>query len=55
MLKQQGHASRIVELISELDFAKDRHQKIQKENEAERHRIISGRLKPKGNALSKNK
>ncbi|XP_063363386.1 large ribosomal subunit protein mL52 [Cydia amplana] len=51
MEKQQDYASRIVQLSSELDFAKERYQNIQKAKEEERQRILNNRLKPKGGAL----
>ncbi|XP_049874365.1 39S ribosomal protein L52, mitochondrial [Pectinophora gossypiella] len=51
MLKQQGYASRIVELCSELEFAKTRHQGIIKEEQEKRASIIRNRLKAKGNAF----
>ncbi|XP_063382296.1 large ribosomal subunit protein mL52 [Cydia fagiglandana] len=51
MEKQQDYASRIVQLSSELDFAKERYQNIQKAKEEERQRILNNRLKPKGESL----
>lgn len=55
MLKQRGFASRIVELSSELDFAKTRQQKMLEAKEEERKAILSNRLKPKGKALLNKK
>ncbi|CAG9782084.1 unnamed protein product [Diatraea saccharalis] len=51
ILKQREYASKIVELCSELDFAKERHQKMLKMAAEERQRVIDNRLKPKGRAL----
>ncbi|XP_075978819.1 mitochondrial ribosomal protein L52 [Anticarsia gemmatalis] len=53
--KQRDYASRIVELSSELDFAKARHQQMEQAKEKERQQIIANRLKPKGQALLKKK
>ncbi|XP_013188569.1 large ribosomal subunit protein mL52 [Amyelois transitella] len=53
MLKQRDFASKIVQLNSELDFAKDRYQNMVQSDAAERQRIIDNRLKPKGRALNK--
>ncbi|XP_013136457.1 PREDICTED: 39S ribosomal protein L52, mitochondrial [Papilio polytes] len=55
MLKQRDFASRIVELSSELDFAKTRQQKMLEAKEEERKAILSNRLKPKGKALLNKK
>ncbi|XP_026733760.1 39S ribosomal protein L52, mitochondrial [Trichoplusia ni] len=55
MLLQRENASRIVELISELDFAKERYQKMEADKEQERRNIIANRLKPKGAALARKK
>nr|NP_001299365.1 39S ribosomal protein L52, mitochondrial [Papilio xuthus]BAM20050.1 mitochondrial ribosomal protein L52 [Papilio xuthus] len=55
MLKQRDFASRIVELSSELDFAKTRHEKMIEAKEEERKTILSNRLKPKGKALLNKK
>ncbi|KOB67823.1 Mitochondrial ribosomal protein L52 [Operophtera brumata] len=41
------------DLCYEVDFAKERHQNMQREKENERQRIISNRLRPKGQALKK--
>ncbi|KPI97187.1 39S ribosomal protein L52, mitochondrial [Papilio xuthus] len=55
MLKQRDFASRIVELSSELDFAKTRHEKMIEAKEEERKTILSNRLKPKGKTLLNKK
>lgn len=55
MLLQRENASRIVELISEVDFAKERYQKMEADKEQERRNIIANRLKPKGAALARKK
>ncbi|KAG7295838.1 hypothetical protein JYU34_020916 [Plutella xylostella] len=55
LIKQQGYASKIVELSAELDFAIERQQSIQKAKEQERQNILGNRLKPKGlNLLKKS-
>ncbi|CAH0584511.1 unnamed protein product [Chrysodeixis includens] len=55
MLLQREYASKIVDLISDLDYAKERHQKMEAAKEEERQNIIANRLKPKGAALSRKK
>lgn len=55
MLLQREYASRIVDLISEVDFAKERYQKMVADKEQERQNIIANRLKPKGAALARKK
>ncbi|KAM3955853.1 mitochondrial ribosomal protein L52 isoform 2-T2 [Aphomia sociella] len=55
MLKQREYAAQIVEMCSELDFAKERHQNILKAEAEEKQKYIDSRLKPKGKALSKKK
>ncbi|XP_038223528.1 39S ribosomal protein L52, mitochondrial [Zerene cesonia] len=53
MIKQQDYATKIVELTSELEFAKNRYQdKIRMEQE-ERDAVLRNRLKPKGKQLKK--
>lgn len=41
----------MVELCGELKFAKDRHQRILKEEETGKQQIIDSKLKPKGQLL----
>ncbi|XP_028171193.1 39S ribosomal protein L52, mitochondrial [Ostrinia furnacalis] len=53
LLKQREYASKIVEMCSELDFAKERYQKTLKEEAQKKQRVIDSWLKPKGKALSK--
>ncbi|EDW09174.2 39S ribosomal protein L52, mitochondrial [Drosophila mojavensis] len=55
LLKQQEIAAKIVELSSELDFAKERHERLKKQAQAEKQRIIQNKLKPKGHLLLKKK
>ncbi|KAG6460638.1 39S ribosomal protein L52, mitochondrial [Manduca sexta] len=55
MLRQRQYAEQIVQLCSELDFAKERYQKMQLAKEQEKQQILSDRLKPKGSALYKKK
>ncbi|XP_015595224.1 39S ribosomal protein L52, mitochondrial [Cephus cinctus] len=49
--KQINYAQRIKKLISEVDYAVERHNKKQKEMEERRNSIISNKLKPKGDLL----
>ncbi|CAH0398897.1 unnamed protein product [Chilo suppressalis] len=53
MLKQREFASKIIELSSEIDFAKELYQQKLKSAEKEKQRILDDRLKPKGKALLK--
>ncbi|KAI8425996.1 hypothetical protein MSG28_004974 [Choristoneura fumiferana] len=53
MEKQQGYASQIIELSAELDFAKERYTNMLAAEEEERQKILSNRLKPKGQKLKK--
>ncbi|XP_045495422.1 39S ribosomal protein L52, mitochondrial [Colias croceus] len=53
MLKQQDYATKIVQLTSELDFAKTRYQDNIRLEQEERDNIIKNRLKPKGKFLKK--
>ncbi|XP_004931608.1 large ribosomal subunit protein mL52 [Bombyx mori] len=53
MQRQRQLAEQIVTLSSELQFAKDRYQKIQKEEQEKRQEILNNRLKPKGMMLQK--
>ncbi|CAH1638527.1 unnamed protein product [Spodoptera littoralis] len=55
MLRQREFASKIVEMCSELDFAKERYNYIEASKEQERQNVIANRLKTKGNALKKKK
>ncbi|KAH8254680.1 hypothetical protein KR032_011616 [Drosophila birchii] len=55
LLKQQEIASKIVELSGELEFAKQRHERLKAEAAAEKQRIIQNKLKPKGHLLLKRK
>ncbi|CAB3221510.1 unnamed protein product [Arctia plantaginis] len=53
--RQREYATKMVELCSELDFAKERFKKLEEAKEQERQQIISNRLKPKGDALTQRK
>lgn len=55
MLQQRQLASKIVELCSELDFAKERHSYLEAAKEDERQSILANRLKTKGAALIQKK
>lgn len=51
MLRNQEYATQIVDLCSELDFAKQRYQNTLRTKEQEREAVMKDRLKAKGNAL----
>lgn len=53
MLRQQDHAAKIVQLASELDFAKQRYQDNIQKQQDERDAIINDRLKPKGKHMKR--
>ncbi|EDV59650.1 39S ribosomal protein L52, mitochondrial [Drosophila erecta] len=53
LLKQQDIATRIVELSGELEFAKQRHERLKENAESEKQRLIQSKLKPKGHLLLK--
>lgn len=55
LMKQQEIAAKIVELSSELDFAKQRHERLKMQAQAEKQRILQNKLKPKGHLLLKKK
>lgn len=51
--KQREYAQKIVTAIKEVDFAKERYQRLTKEEADKRQSIIDGKLKPKGKLLLK--
>eukprot|EP00099_Drosophila_melanogaster_P019083 NP_610313.1 mitochondrial ribosomal protein L52 [Drosophila melanogaster] len=53
LIKQQEIATRIVELSGELEFAKQRHERLKANAESEKQRLIRSKLKPKGHFLLK--
>lgn len=55
MLKQKEVAEQIMQLTKEVDFAVERHEKLQLEEEQKIKEIIANKLKPKGLLLLKNK
>lgn len=48
---QRGHLVRIQELAGEIDYAVERHARIQKEIQEKKQRIIDSKLKEKGKVL----
>lgn len=52
-MRQREYATEIVEKIKEIDFAKERYQKLQKQKVEEREAILNNKLKPKGIQLLK--
>ncbi|XP_077274560.1 mitochondrial ribosomal protein L52 [Temnothorax americanus] len=49
--KQRGYAARIIKLVGEVDYAVERHARLQKEKERETQQILDNKLKPKGDLL----
>ena len=47
--------AKIVKLVSEVDFAVERHSKLLAEAEEEKQKILNSKLKPKGELLLKQK
>lgn len=43
--------ARIIKLAGEIDYAVERHAKLQEKTEQERQRILNNKLKPKGDLL----
>lgn len=53
ILKQQEIAQRIIDLTAEIDFAVERHKRLQEEEQANKKQIIENKLKAKGKLLSR--
>lgn len=51
ILKQQELAQKIIDLTAEVDFAVERHKRIQEEEEQRRKYIIQNKLIEKGDKL----
>lgn len=51
LIKQKELAEAIITLTKEVDFAVERHARLQKEEEDRRKEIIGSKLKPKGLTL----
>ncbi|XP_024888457.1 39S ribosomal protein L52, mitochondrial [Temnothorax curvispinosus] len=49
--KQRGYAARIIKLVGEVDYAVERHARLQKEKEQKTQQILDNKLKPKGDLL----
>lgn len=54
LIKQREIAAKIVAMCKELDDAKERYKRLGLEKQAERQRIMEGKLKPKGKYLLKS-
>uniref|UniRef100_A0ABK9NGE1 Large ribosomal subunit protein mL52 n=1 Tax=Glossina morsitans morsitans TaxID=37546 RepID=A0ABK9NGE1_GLOMM len=54
LIKQREIAAKIVAMCKELDDAKERYKRLDLEKQAERQRIMEGKLKPKGKYLLKS-
>lgn len=55
LTKQRELAQKIVTSCAELNFAKERYQRLLQEKESEKQRIIGEKFKPKGNRLLEKK
>lgn len=51
MVRQHSYAEKILEGIKEVDFAKERYQKLQTDEKEKREAILRNKLKEKGNLL----
>ncbi|KYN05655.1 PREDICTED: 39S ribosomal protein L52, mitochondrial [Cyphomyrmex costatus] len=49
--KQRGYAAKIIKLVGEVDFAVERHARMQEKKKEEREGILKNKLKPKGDLL----
>jgi len=49
--KQRNYAARIIKLVGEIDYAVERHAKLQEKEKQERQQILDNKLKPKGDLL----
>ncbi|XP_063245035.1 large ribosomal subunit protein mL52 [Bacillus rossius redtenbacheri] len=54
VLRQQDFAEKVVKLTKEIDFAVERYDKLQQEEEERRQHILDSKLKPKGQKLIKS-
>lgn len=55
VFRQREVAQKIVTMIGEIDFAKDRFSRIQKEKDEARKKVLDSKLKEKGLKLLKKK
>lgn len=51
ILKQQEIAQKIIDLTGEIDFAVERHKRLQEEQQQRKNDIIASKLKEKGDKL----
>ncbi|KAM0737128.1 Large ribosomal subunit protein mL52 [Formica fusca] len=51
--RQRNYAARIIKLVAEIDYAVERHAKMQEEEKQRRQQILDNKLKPKGDLLFK--
>ncbi|XP_011163169.1 39S ribosomal protein L52, mitochondrial [Solenopsis invicta] len=49
--KQRDYAARIITLVGEMDYAVERHAKLQEKKKQRRQKILDNKLKPKGELL----
>lgn len=52
---QQEIAQKIIDLSAEMDFAVERHKRLQEEEQEKRRQILENKLKEKGDKLLKTK
>jgi len=43
--------AKIIKLVGEIDYAVERHARLQEKEKEERQKILNNKLKPKGNLL----
>ncbi|EGI61563.1 PREDICTED: 39S ribosomal protein L52, mitochondrial [Acromyrmex echinatior] len=49
--KQRDYAAKIIKLVGEVDFAVERHTRMQEKEKEKRQTILNNKLKPKGDLL----
>jgi large subunit ribosomal protein L52 len=53
--KQRQYASQIVDMIGEVDYAVERHNRLQQAKVDEKQKLLSTKLIPKGHLMLKKK
>lgn len=49
--RQRKYAAKIIKLAGEVDYAVERHARLQEKEKEERQKILNNKLKPKGDLL----
>ncbi|CAL1677180.1 unnamed protein product [Lasius platythorax] len=49
--KQRDYAAKVIKLVGEIDYAVERHAKMQEKEKQRRQQILDSKLKPKGDLL----